>query len=475
MDTSIQPVVIAGGSGTRLWPLSREMYPKQFLPLAGKATMLQQTLQRLDGLDRRPALVVCNDEHRFLVAEQCRAAGTPVGGIILEPAGRNTAPAVALAALHAQKRGEDPLLLVLAADHFIRNEPAFVAAVRAAVPMAAAGHLVTFGIVPSHPETGYGYIRADQSRRVGDGYAIASFVEKPDAATAASYLAAGGYSWNSGMFLLRCSLFLEELQQHAPAIHAACAAAIAGEYADLDFVRIDRTAFEKCPSDSIDYAVMEHTRRGAVLPVDIGWSDVGSYRALWEIAERDGAGNATHGDVIVEGATNCYLRSDSRLVAALGVDNIAVVETADAVLVAALDKVQDVKNIVTRIRGSKRSEHQTHLCVYRPWGSYESLDFGSRFQVKRITVKPGASLSLQMHYHRAEHWIVVTGTAIVERDGEQQLLSENESTFIPVGTKHRLINPGKVPLELIEVQSGSYLGEDDIVRFDDKYGRAGGC
>ena len=464
----LQPVLLSGGSGTRLWPLSREAYPKQFLPLAGDDTMVQATWRRVEALADLAPIVVANEEHRFLVAEQLRQVGAPVPAILLEPVGRNTAPAIAAAALQAMAGGADPLLLVLPSDHVVRDVAGFQRAVREASSAAEAGALVTFGIVPDAPETGFGYIQAE----AGDGLRqVLRFVEKPDAATARSYLDAGGYYWNSGMFLFRASRYLEELARFRPDIVDAVRAAHATARHDGDFVRLDKGAFSACPSDSIDYAVMEKTADAMVLPVDIGWNDVGSWSALWDVAERDADGNAHHGDVIAVDSRNSYAYAQ-RLVALVGVDDIVVVETDDAVLVARKDKVQEVKQVVARLKQEQRSQAVLHREVHRPWGSYDSVDTGGRHQVKRIKVKPGAALSLQMHHHRAEHWIVVSGTAKVTRGDETLLLSENESTYIPLGVKHRLENPGKVPLELIEVQSGSYLGEDDIVRFEDVYGRS---
>ena len=464
----LQPVLLSGGSGTRLWPLSREAYPKQFLPLAGDDTMVQATWRRVEALADLAPIVVANEEHRFLVAEQLRQVGAPVPAILLEPVGRNTAPAIAAAALQAMAGGADPLLLVLPSDHVVRDVAGFQRAVREASSAAEAGALVTFGIVLDAPETGFGYIQAE----AGDGLRqVLRFVEKPDAATARSYLDAGGYYWNSGMFLFRASRYLEELARFRPDIVDAVRAAHAAARHDGDFVRLDKDAFSACPSDSIDYAVMEKTADAMVLPVDIGWNDVGSWSALWDVAERDADGNAHHGDVIAVDSRNSYAYAQ-RLVALVGVDDIVVVETDDAVLVARKDKVQEVKQVVARLKQEQRSQAVLHREVHRPWGSYDSVDNGGRHQVKRIKVKPGAALSLQMHHHRAEHWIVVSGTAKVTRGDETLLLSENESTYIPLGVKHRLENPGKVPLELIEVQSGSYLGEDDIVRFEDVYGRS---
>ncbi|MBA3930832.1 MAG: mannose-1-phosphate guanylyltransferase/mannose-6-phosphate isomerase [Xanthomonas sp.] len=464
----LQPVLLSGGSGTRLWPLSREAYPKQFLPLAGDETMVQATWRRVEAIADLAPIVVANEEHRFLVAEQLRQIGAPVPAIVLEPVGRNTAPAIAAAALQAMVDGADPLLLVLPSDHVVRDVAGFQRAVREASSAAEAGALVTFGIVPDAPETGFGYIQAE----AGEGLRkVSRFVEKPDATTAQSYLDAGGYYWNSGMFLFRASRYLEELANVRPDIVEAVRAAHASARHDGDFVRLDKDAFAACPPDSIDYAVMEKTARAMVLPIDIGWNDVGSWSALWDVAERDADGNAHHGDVIAVDSRNSYAYAQ-RLVALVGVDDIVVVETDDAVLVARKDRVQDVKQVVARLKEEQRSQAVLHREVHRPWGSYDSVDNGGRHQVKRIKVKPGAALSLQMHHHRAEHWIVVSGTAKVTRGDEILLLSENESTYIPLGVKHRLENPGKVPLELIEVQSGSYLGEDDIVRFEDVYGRS---
>ncbi len=462
------PVILSGGSGTRLWPLSREAFPKQFLSLVGEESMLQATWRRVAPLASSAPIVVANEAHRFMVAEQLRQAGSAPSAILLEPEGRNTAPAIAVAALEAQRSGGDPLLLVLPSDHVISDVEAFRASVRAAQTAAEEGRLVTFGIVPTGPETGYGYIRAEDGEGVR---AVARFVEKPNAATAEAYLASGDYFWNSGMFLFRASAFLAELEKYGPQMLAACRAALDLAKRDEDFVRLDKVAFASSESDSIDYAVMERTARAAVLPIDVGWNDVGSWSALWEVAEQDGNGNAHHGDVIARNCRNTLAWGDGRLVALLGLEDVVVVDTADAVLVAHKDHVQDVKAIVSELKAKGRAEPTLHRKVYRPWGSYDSIDMGERFQVKRITVKPGASLSLQMHHHRAEHWIVVSGTGRITRDDEVVILSENQSTYIPLGVKHRLENPGRLPLELIEVQSGSYLGEDDIVRFEDVYGR----
>lgn len=466
--TPLYPVLLSGGSGTRLWPLSREAYPKQFLPLAGEDTMVQATWKRVAPLATGAPIVVANEEHRFLVAEQLRQIGAPVPAILLEPMGRNTAPAIAAAALQAMAEGNDPLLLVLPSDHVVRDEVGFRNAVTAAVPAAEAGALVTFGIVPDAPETGFGYIQAEAG---SDLRKVLRFVEKPDAATAQSYLDAGGYYWNSGMFLFRASRVLEELQRFRPDVVQAVRAAFDAAKRDGDFIRLDKEAFAASPSDSIDYAVMEKTEHAMVLPVDIGWSDVGSWSALWDVAERDDNGNAHHGDVIAVDSRNSYAYAQ-RLVALVGVDDIVVVDTPDAVLVAHKDRVQDVKLVVAQLKDGQRSQAVLHREVHRPWGSYDSVDFGSRHQVKRIKVKPGAQLSLQSHEHRAEHWIVVKGVARVTRNNDVFELFENQSTYIPIGAKHRLENPGAEMLELVEVQSGDYLGEDDIVRYSDIYGRS---
>ncbi|WP_417472517.1 mannose-1-phosphate guanylyltransferase/mannose-6-phosphate isomerase [Luteimonas mephitis] len=473
--TRLQPVLLSGGSGTRLWPLSREAYPKQFLALAGELTMLQDTWQRVAPLAAGAApIVVANEEHRFLAAEQLRQVGIEHAAILLEPVGRNTAPAIAAAALLAVAGGEDPLLLVLPSDHVVRDVPSFQAAVRAAMPAAAQGALVTFGIVPESAETGFGYIQADAGRSDSGDQGVRRvlrFVEKPDAATARQYLDAGGYYWNSGMFLFRASRYLAELERFRPDILAAVRAAFETAQRDGDFIRLDKDAFAASPSDSIDYAVMEKTDRAMVLPVDIGWNDVGSWSALWDVSEQDADGNARHGDVIAVDSHDSYAYA-RRLVALVGVDNLVVVETDDAVLVAHKDKVQQVKDVVARLKAGHRSHAILHREVHRPWGSYDSVDQDDGFQVKRIKVKPGARLSLQSHRHRAEHWIVVRGTARVTRDNDVFELHANQSTYIPLGAKHRLENPGKEMLELIEVQSGDYLGEDDIVRYEDVYGRS---
>lgn len=478
----LQPVILSGGSGTRLWPLSREQYPKQLLALAGDDTMLQATATRLDGLagvcevDDRP-IVVCNEDYRFMTAEQLRAIGKATDRIILEPVGRNTAPALTLAALLSVEGGEDPLLLVMPADHVIGNRTAFQQAVATGAAQAAQGAMVTFGIVPEHAETGYGYIRCGEA--CADGVrAIAEFVEKPDAATAQAYLASGDYLWNSGIFLVRAGTWLNAMAQLQPSMLAACERSMAGHRRDTDFVRVDAAAFRECPSDSIDYAVMEHLAgrddlgiAGVVVPLAAEWSDLGAWDALWQIADKDAQGNACQGDVLVEDVQGSLVIATDRMVACVGVSDVVVVETPDAVMVLDKSRTQEVKKIVARLKAEKRPQASAHRKIHRPWGYYDSIDHGERFQVKRIVVNPGASLSLQMHHHRAEHWIVVSGTARVTRGEETFLLSENQSTYIPLGTTHRLENPGRLPLEMIEVQSGSYLGEDDIVRFEDTYGR----
>ncbi|MDH5824014.1 mannose-1-phosphate guanylyltransferase/mannose-6-phosphate isomerase [Luteimonas sp. RD2P54] len=466
--SELQVVLLSGGSGTRLWPLSREAYPKQFLPLAGEATMLQDTWLRVRELSAAPPVVVANEEHRFLAAEQLRQVGVEGAAIVLEPAGRNTAPAIAAAALQATAGGADPLLLVLPSDHVVRDAAAFRSAVREAIPAAQGGALVTFGIVAATPETGFGYIQAAPGAGVR---AVLRFVEKPDAATARGYVDSGDYYWNSGMFLFRASRYLEELGRFNPDIVEAVRRASEGASRDGDFVRLEREAFAASPADSIDYAVMERTDRAMVLAVEIGWNDVGSWSALWQVSEQDADGNAHHGDVIAVDTRNSYAYA-RRLVALVGVDDLVVVETDDAVLVARKDRVQQVKEVVARLKSDQRSHAVLHREVHRPWGSYDSIDADEGFQVKRIKVKPGGRLSLQSHRHRAEHWIVVRGTARVTRDNDVFELHANQSTYIPLGAKHRLENPGTEVLELIEVQSGGYLGEDDIVRYEDVYGRS---
>ena len=478
--SKILPVVLSGGSGTRLWPLSREKYPKQLLPLVDDQSMLQATVSRLEGLaDMAGPLLVCNEEHRFVVAEQVRTLGLQ-GSVLLEPFGRNTAPALALAALWAVREGDDPVLVVMPADHDIADGVAFRNAVARAVTLAATGVTVTFGITPDCPETGYGYIQRGQALADGSGaFALARFVEKPDRKTAEGYLDSGEYLWNSGIFVMKASVWVAALGVCRPDILAACQKALAGGKTDGDFVRVDVDAFKVCPSDSIDYAVMERLTAGgadlpkaAVIPLTAGWSDVGAWDALWKVLPKCGEGNATRGDVMLENCRDTLVVSEGRLVACVGLSNVVVVETDDAVLVVHHDATQDVKKIVDRLKADKRSVAQWHRKVYRPWGWYDGVDSGERFQVKRIGVNPGGTLSLQMHHHRAEHWIVVSGTARVTKGEETFLVSENQSTYIPLGVKHRLENPGIVPLEMIEVQSGSYLGEDDIVRFEDTYGRA---
>ena len=463
----IKAIVMAGGSGTRLWPLSRAAHPKQFLALHGDDTMLQATFRRLDGLDIQSSVTICNEEHRFFVAEQLREIDK-LGSIILEPMGRNTAPAIALAALSSPE-GDDPLMLVLAADHVIQDEASFTKTVMSAIPLAEAGKLVTFGIVAHEPNTGYGYIKKGESQ--GPGFTVDAFIEKPSFEAATKYLESGDYLWNSGMFLFKASRYLEELQSHRPDIYEACQLSIKDISKDNDFLRVNEAAFSACPSDSIDYAVMEKTDDAIVVPMDVGWSDIGSWSSLWDISKKDANGNASFGDVKLHETYNSYIRTDGKLVAAIGVDDLVIVSTKDVLVVAHKDSVQDVKIVAQQLKSESRTEWEHHREVYRPWGKYDSIDSGDGYQAKRITVKPGAKLSVQMHHHRAEHWVVVSGTAKVTNGDRTFILSVNESTYIPVGEVHALENPGKVPLEIIEIQSGSYLGEDDIVRFDDIYGR----
>jgi mannose-1-phosphate guanylyltransferase / mannose-6-phosphate isomerase len=473
MTGQIHPVILSGGSGTRLWPMSRTLYPKQILRLVGDHSLLQQAVLRVDGLSGFAApLVVANEEHRFIIAEQLREVGLARHALLLEPIGRNTAPAACVAALSLVESEPDALMLLMPSDHVIEDRAAFLAAVEHAATAARMGRLVTFGIQPERPETGFGYIERGAVLPGADGaFAVARFVEKPDTATAEAYAASGNFFWNSGIFLFPAAFYLSELERLRPDMLAACRQALEAARRDDDFVRLDKAAFAACPSDSIDYAVMEHTERAAVVPVSMGWNDLGSWDALWELADKDAAGNALVGNVIAEDATNCYLRSESGLIAALGVEDLIVVATDDAVMLAPRDRAQDVRRLVSRLASENRSEADALPRVHRPWGSYETLHAGHRVQVKHILVKPGAKLSLQMHHHRAEHWVVVQGTAKIRRGDEEITLTEDQSTYIPLGTAHRLENPGKIPLHVIEVQSGAYLGEDDIVRFEDSYGR----
>jgi len=461
----IKAVIMAGGSGTRLWPLSRAGHPKQFLALDGKDTMLQETMKRLGFLNIDSSVTICNEDHRFFVAEQLREINR-VGSIILEPVARNTAPAIALAALMVK---DDPLLLVLSADHVIKNMGEFKKAVAEAIPLAESGRLVTFGIVAEEPHTGFGYIK--KGREDGAGYVVDRFVEKPSLAVAKDYISSGAYLWNSGMFLFRASRYLEELQKFRPDIFDLCKASMESSESDLDFVRVNKEKFVKCPSESIDYAVMEKTADAVVVPMDAGWSDIGSWSSLWDISEKDKNGNVSYGDVLMHQTNNSFIRTDGKLIASIGVDDLVIVSTKDAVMVAHKESVQDTKVIAQKLKELGRTEWNLNREVYRPWGKYDSIDYGERYQVKRITVNPGQKLSVQMHHHRAEHWIVVSGSAKVTNGNETFILSENQSTYIPVGVVHSLENPGKIELEIIEVQSGSYLGEDDIVRFEDNYGR----
>ena len=474
----IYPVILAGGSGTRLWPMSRSLYPKQLINLYNAHTMLQNTLLRLSGLnDLGDPVVICNENHRFMTAEQIRRIDINNFKIILEPAARNTAPAIALAALIIgdnikAENPQDPVMLVLPADHEIKNIEAFHKIIQSGAQLARQGKLVTFGIVPSSPETGYGYIKKGAKLDNSDpAFMIDRFVEKPDYDTAVSYLESGDFCWNSGMFMFKASAVISELGAFAPDMLEKCRTAIKDGNMDLDFFRVDKAAFESITEDSIDYAVMEKTAKGVVIALDAGWNDLGSFDALWQTGDKDELNNVTSGDVLVHNVKDTYIHSDNRLVAAVGLEKFVIVDTKDAVLVAPRDQVQDVKKIVTQLKAQNREEAVCHAKVYRPWGDYETIDMADRYQVKRITVKPGAKLSLQKHYHRAEHWTVVSGTAIVTKGSEEILLNEDQSVYIPLGIMHRLENPGKIPLELIEVQSGPYLGEDDIVRFDDVYGR----
>ena len=479
----ILPVIMAGGSGTRLWPLSRGNYPKQFLSLYGEQTMLQQTISRLEGLNNQPSMLICNEEHRFIAAEQIRQLGVKHSGIFLEPVGRNTAPAIALAAFKAlenNKGEDDPILLVLAADHVIENKDEFQKSVKQAYIHAQDDKLVTFGIVAKTPETGYGYVKRGETvkNQLGSAFRVSSFVEKPDLKTAQSYVHSGEFYWNSGMFMFKASRYLAVLKQFRPDIYEACEKSMQQQDVDNDFIRINKSAFLACPDESIDYAVMEPicqqvgSTDAVVVPMDAGWNDIGGFSALWQVSEKDNNGNVFKGDIKATDTQNSLVMSDDKLVALVGVDDLVIVNTKDAILVAHKDKAQEVKSIVNELKKEVRSEATFHREVYRPWGKYDSLDNGERFQVKRITVKPGAKLSVQMHHHRAEHWVVVSGTAKITNGDNEILLTENQSTYIPIGVVHALENPGVIPLELIEVQSGSYLGEDDIVRFEDKYGRS---
>jgi mannose-1-phosphate guanylyltransferase / mannose-6-phosphate isomerase len=470
----IYPVILSGGSGTRLWPMSRTLYPKQLLNLLGRESLLQQTVRRVaERACFAPPLLVANEEHRFIIAEQLREIGIVPRSLLLEPIGRNTAPAACIAALALSEAEPDPLMLVMPSDHTIGDVEAFVGAVDRAATAARAGALVSFGISPDRVETGYGYIRRGGQLDGAEGaFAVAEFVEKPDREQAATYVKSGEHSWNSGIFLFPARLYLDELERLRPDMVAACRRALETAQRDSDFVRLGRESFSGCPADSIDYAVMEQTRRAAIVPVSMGWSDVGSWDALWEMSAKDQNGNSVAGNVVAEESRNCYLRSEAGLLAAVGVEDLVVVKTADAVMVAPRNRTQDVKKLVARLVKDRRDEADALPTVHRPWGSYTSLHNGHRVQVKHIVVKPGGKLSLQMHHHRAEHWIVVQGTAKIRRDNEEMMLSEDQSTYIPIGTAHRLENPGKIPLHLIEVQSGSYLGEDDIVRFEDSYGRS---
>jgi len=469
----IIPVILAGGSGTRLWPLSRQLYPKQMIDIYNEKTMLQNTVLRIEGFEMMaPPIIVCNENHRFMAAEQLREINIDPLAIILEPIGRNTAPAIALAAFKAMKHEKDPILLVLPADHVIEKVMDFHAAIRAGIKEAEKGNLITFGIIPDSPETGYGYIKKGDLLESGTGASkIEKFVEKPDLATAKKLFDSGSYCWNSGMFMFKASEIIKELETHAPDIMMPCKGLIEAGVQDLDFLRLSREGFQDIPSDSIDYAVMEKTSKGIVIPFKAGWNDLGSFDALWQAGKKDESMNVIKGDVLTHDVNGSYINSESSLIAAVGIEKFVIVETKDAILVSPRDRVQDVKKIVKQLKDHNRNEIVSHRKVYRPWGSYETIDAEHRFQVKRITVKPGAKLSLQKHFHRAEHWTVVSGAATITRGDEEMLLKEDESTYIPLGTLHRLENPGKIPLELIEVQSGSYLGEDDIVRFDDVYGR----
>lgn len=466
------PIILSGGTGSRLWPLSRALRPKQFLGITAERSLFQLTLQRLQGIPNiRDPLIVANHEHRFLAAEQCRAMSIRPSAILLEPIGRNTAPAIAAAVLHAMQAGEDPVFLVMPSDHIFGDVTALQNAINTGASAAQAGQLATFGIVPTAPETGYGYVRAGVPTAVHNAYSVAEFIEKPDLVTAHRLIASKEYYWNSGMFMFRGSTFITELKKWQPEIYAACRDAVINAKLDLDFFRLAEGSFESCPANSIDYAVMEKTEKSVVIPLDAGWSDVGAWPAVWEALAKDDKGNAKRGDVMLNKAESCYVHSEHRLVALLGTKNLVVVETSDAVLVAEKSHAQDVKEIVNQLRICGRSESELHREVFRPWGSFDSIDRGQNYQVKRITVNPGGKLSLQLHKHRAEHWVVVKGTARVTIGDDVRLVEKNQSVFIPIGEKHSLENPSKEPLELIEVQSGTYLGEDDIIRLSDVYGR----
>ena len=469
--SQIYPVMLSGGTGQRLWPVSRAQMPKQLMPLLSRRSLLQETALRLAGMDGiAPPLVIANADHRFMIAAQLQELGIEPLALVLEPAGRNTAAAAAVAAKIIGERDAAGILVLLPADHHISDVTGFRQAVLAGAALAARGAIVTFGITPRGPETGYGYIKRGEAIP-GGAFTVAKFCEKPDRARAEEFLAEGGYDWNSGIFMARADALAAEMETHCPEILARCASAVAGSYRDLDFLRLDRPAFEACPAAPFDTAVMEKTGNAVVLPLDIGWSDVGSWTALWELGDKDASGNVTSGDVIAIDTEETYIRGNGRLVTTLGVKDLVIVDTGDAVLIADKGRVQDIRALVAKLKEAGRSEHDTHSRVHRPWGFYESIEAGDRYQVKHLMVKPGAALSLQMHHHRAEHWVVVRGTARVIVGNKEMLISENESTYIPIGTPHRLENPGKVPLSIIEVQSGCYLGEDDIVRFDDQYGR----